>query len=69
MKDPADTYAALGRALARLDDPSFAETQGFFGGQKIARQLRRMHARAASLQPAALGDLGRIIGDIISPRV
>lgn len=67
MEDAADTYAALGRALARLNDPSFAQTQGFLGGPKVARQLRRMHERAASLQAAALGNLGRIIGDNVSP--
>jgi len=61
-------YQALGLALRRLDDPTYAAAEGFFGERKEARLLRTAHARASTFDSARLGDLGRLIADNLSPR-
>jgi hypothetical protein len=61
-------HQALGHALAKLDDPSFATAEGFLGGRKGIRLLRTTHARASSMDRSRITDLGRVIFDSVSPR-
>jgi len=67
MIDARHAYDTLGMAIAQLDEPSFAQDQGFIGEATQIRQLRTAHARAFALKPTDIVDLGRLIADYFSP--
>lgn len=68
MIDRDDGYQELGRYVQRLTDKSFADSQGFSGGEKQLSLVRQLYARAASRKLPAAVDLGRVIYDNFSPR-